>query len=415
MFADENSGGKFMRNRLLVAIAVTLISATTAWASSESILYNFNSFTGDGYYPYSGLVADAKGNLYGTTQNGGNAYGTVFELKLSGSHYTEVQLHVFNLGTLDGQYPEYSSLVFDKAGNLYGTTQQGGTNNLGTVFELTLSGGKWTEKLLHSFAGTAGKDGQYPQAGLSLDAAGNLYGTTQYGGIGYGTVFQFKPSNGKWTYKKIHTFNAANNGAYYPLGGITPGAHGYYYGTTQNGGSTYNAGMVYRLFLSRGVWVAQKVFAFSGGAGGTYPQSSLTIDPAGNFYGTTYQGGANNLGTVYKLKLGANDKYTQSVIYSFKGGTTDGEYPWYAGVTLDANNNIYGTTRYGGSSNEGIVFELKLASGKYKESILHVFVDASGNDGYDPLAGVILFKGKLYGTTYAGGTKGAGTVFKVTP
>src|SRR5207245_5599850 len=102
-----------------------------------------------------------------------------------------------------------------------------------------------------------------------------------------------------------------------------------------------------------------------------YPISSLTMDSAGNFYGTTYQGGSANFGTVYKLKLGKSDKYTYSVLYSFKGGNTDGEYPWYAGVALDAKNNLYGTTRYGGStSNGGIVYVLKLVNGRYKEVIL---------------------------------------------
>ena len=125
-----------MRHKALVMVIVTMILATAAWASSESLLYSFNSFTGDGYYPYSGLVADAKGNLYGTTYSGGNGYGTVFELKLSGGTYTEVQLHSFNLGTSDGQYPEYSSLVLDKAGNLYGTTAYGGVQARGIASEV---------------------------------------------------------------------------------------------------------------------------------------------------------------------------------------------------------------------------------------------------------------------------------------
>jgi uncharacterized repeat protein (TIGR03803 family) len=112
-----------MRNKMFAILAVALVSAATAWASSEVVLYNFNNFTGDGYYPYSGLVADAKGNLYGTTQNGGG-YGTVFELKLAGCSYTEIQLHVFTADANDGAYPEYSSLVFDKAGPLYGTTNK---------------------------------------------------------------------------------------------------------------------------------------------------------------------------------------------------------------------------------------------------------------------------------------------------
>jgi uncharacterized repeat protein (TIGR03803 family) len=412
---NQNSGGKFMRQKALVILAMTLVLATSAWASSETILYNFNSFTGDGYEPYSGLVADAKGNLYGTTQTGGANYGTVFELKLSGGTYTEIQLHIFTAGVSDGAYPQYSSLVFDKAGNLYGTTYQGGTYNVGTVFELHFSGGKWNESIIHSFAGYP-KDGSYPQAGLSLDAAGNLYGTTYYGGASnVGTVFQLMPSKGKWTYKKIHSF-AGGNGGEYPYGGITPGANGYYYGTTEYGGTTYNAGTVYRLFESRGVWVAQSVFIFPGAAGVNNPDSSLTLDAAGNFYGTTYQGGASNYGTVYKLKPGKNNKYTQSVLYSFKAGNTDGDYPWYgSGVAVDVKGNLYGTTRYGSQYNEGTVWELKNTTGKYKEIVLHTFADTSSNDGYDPLAGVILFKNKLYGTTYLGGTHGYGTVFEVTP
>lgn len=404
-----------MRHKALM-IAMTLILATSAWAATESVLYSFNSFSGDGYYPYSALVADAKGNLYGTTESGGAGYGTVFELKLSGGTYKEVQLHIFTAGAMDGAYPEYSALVFDKAGNLYGTTYQGGTNNYGTVFELSSSGGKWTEKLIHSFAGYP-KDGAYPQAGLSFDAAGHLFGTTEYGGAhNEGTAFEMTESNGKWTYKVIHGF-AGGNGGYYPVGGITPGAAGYYYGTTYYGGTTYNAGTVYRLFQARGVWVAQTVFLFPGSSGGTYPESTLSMDAKGNLYGTTEYGGASNLGTVFEMKLGKSNKYTHSVLYSFKGGNTDGEYPWYgAGVVIDAKGNLYGTTRYGGSQyNEGTVFELKLTSGKYKEIVLHAFADTTSNDGYDPLAGVILFNGKLYGTTYAGGAHGAGTVFKVTP
>jgi uncharacterized repeat protein (TIGR03803 family) len=141
------------------------------------------------------------------------------------------------------------------------------------------------------------------------------------------------------------------------------------------------------------------------------------MDAAGNFYGITYDGGASNYGTVYKLKAGTNNKYSQSVLYSFKAGNADGDYPWYGnGVVMDAKGNIYGTTRYGGStSNEGILFELKFTAGKYKEVVLHSFVDASGNDGYDPLAGVIMIKGKIYGTTYAGGKYGAGTAFEYAP
>lgn len=401
-----------MRYKSLAGFLLTLILTTAAWAGSETVLYNFNGYTGDGYYPYSALIADSKGNLYGTTESGGNGYGTVFELKLSGGTYSESLLYAFT-GEPDGAYPEYSSLVFDKAGNLYGTTANGGTDNLGTVFELKESGGKWTETILHSFTGSSSKDGYMPQAGLSFDSAGNMYGTTEYGGASNaGSVFQFKSTNGKLTYKVIHSFASPN--AYYPVGGITPGAGGYYYGTTYYGGKTFNAGTVYRLFQARGVWVSQTVYTFTGGADGTDPDSSLSMDSKGNMYGVTYQGGVNNLGTVYELKAGKNNKYTHVLLYSFKGGNTDGEYPWYATPpAIDSKGDLFGTTRYGSTSNQGTVWELKLSGTKFKESVPWTF--GSSGDGDQPLAGVIIVKGKVIGTTYAGGKNGAGTAFSVTP
>ena len=402
-----------MRNKALVMIAVTLVLATSAWASSESVLYNFG-VSGDGLYPQSELVADKAGNLYGTTEYGGTAnLGTVFELTPSG---TETLLYSFTGGATDGAYPIHAPLVFDKAGNLYGETSQGGPVNAGTVFELKLSGGTWTETVLHIFNAYP-KDGYNPQSGLSFDAAGNMYGTTVQGGKNnLGTVFQMKQSKGKWTEKLIHNF-ASGNGGYYPYGGIVVGANGYFYGTTYYGGTTFNAGTVYRLFSARGSWVEQVVYIFTGGAGGTNPYAGMTMDTAGNFYGTTYVGGNSNYGTVYKLTLGKNKKYTQKVLYSFKGYlSNDGEYPEFAAVILDAKGNIFGATYQGGSSsNEGTVYELKLTKGKYKESVLHAFVDTSGSDGYYPQAGVILVKGKLYGTSEYGGIHGYGTVFEVTP
>jgi uncharacterized repeat protein (TIGR03803 family) len=414
-----------MRNKALVLWAVTLMLATSAWASTETVIYNFNNYTGDGYYPYSGLVADKAGNLYGTTQSGGaNNLGSVFELKLSGGVWTETLLYSFAGGVTDGEYPEYSPLVFDAAGNLYGTTQNGGSScNCGTVFKLTKSGSTWKETVLHAFLGYAQKDGYLPQAGLSFDTAGNLYGTTYQGGaFNVGTVFQLAPVKGSWKYRVIHHFDNANGGAAYPLGGITQGANGYYYGTTYYGGFAYNAGAIYRLFQARNVWVAQNVFYFLEGGDGIGPDSSLTMDANGNMYGTTYNGGAGEscsggCGTVYKMTLGKNNTYTHSVIYSFQAGDKDGETPWYgAGVTLDAKGNLYGTSRYGGkgTQNAGTVYELKVSGSSYKESLLWSFDTVSG-DGYYPLGGVILVKGNIFGTTYAGGSHGAGTAFEIKP
>jgi uncharacterized repeat protein (TIGR03803 family) len=413
-----------MRGRILVLVAATLMLVGYSWAGSDHILYNFNGYTGDGYYPESALVADAKGNLYGTTYQGGaNGYGSVFELSPSGGGWKEKILYSF-AASGDGHNPQYSPLLIDKSGNIYGTTAYGGTStcNCGTVFELTKSGSVWKEIILHSFTSSSiNKDGQQPAAGLSFDTAGNMYGTTFYGGVGYGTVFQFQPSKGKWVYKVIHKFTGQATGDY-PAGGITQGPDGYYYGTTYYGGNAYNAGTIYRLFLSRGVWVGQTIFYFLEGGDGIYPNSSLTIDSKGNMYGTTYQGGVTEncgggCGTVYKLTLGKNNTYTHSVIGSFQGADKDGQNPYYgSGVTLDASGNLYGVTEYGGSTeNAGTVYKLALqTNGSYKESVLHAFDTVSG-DGYYPYGGVILVNGKLYGTTLYGGGHGAGTVYSATP
>src|SRR5579863_9890759 len=413
-----------MRVKALVLFAMTLALAATSWAAAtETVIYSFDGYTGDGFYPYSGLVADAKGNLYGTTYQGGvNNLGSVFELTLSGGVWSETLLYSFAGGTSDGEYPVYSTLVFDKTGHLYGTTQYGdSTCNCGTVYELTKSGSTWKETILHAFLGSSQKDGYFPQAGLSFDTTGNLFGTTEYGGLSnVGTVFQLQPTKTSWKYKTIHQFNNANGGPYYPVGGITQGADGYYYGTTYYGGLAYNAGAMYRMFETRGVWVAQTAFYFLEGGDGTNPDSTLTMDSKGNMYGTTYGGGATEncsqgCGTVYKMTLGSNNTYTQSVIYSLQAASKDGQTPWYgAGVTLDTKGNLYGTTRYGGSSsNAGIVYELKPVGGGYKETVLHAFT--GDPDGYSPLAGVIIVKGKVFGTTYAGGKQNAGTAFEITP
>ena len=397
----------------LVMVATTLILAAGSWASAETVLYSFGGYSGDGYSPYSALVADAEGNLYGTTFSGGTGYGTVFELELSGGNYSEVLLHTFVGGATDGEYPQDGALVFDKAGNLYGVTYEGGTAGAGTVFEMSLSGGIWTETLLHSFAGFP-KDAGYPLAPLSFDKAGHLFGTTYYGGAhNVGAVFEMTESKGKWTCKVIHSFSEGNGGSY-PLGGLVLGKDGDYYGTTSEGGFTYNAGTVYRLSEASGAWVSQTVYVFSGGKSGTYPYAGLSMDAAGNFYGTTYEGGTADFGTVYELTLGENDKYTHHVLHSFQGGDSDGSYPYYEGVIVDAKGNLYGTTYQGGSTSDGgCVYELKLTSGKYEEVILHAF--GSSGDGAYPRAGVILVNGKLMGTTSAGGAHGVGTVFEVAP
>jgi len=412
-----------MRDKVLVAVAVTLILAGSAWASSERVLYNFCSQTScvDGYLPYGSLVADSSGNhLYGTTYQGGtNGFGEVFELTNSGGTWSQTVIYSF-LGpsNSDGAYP-FAGLVFDAAGkNLYGTTYQGGPSSQGTVFKLSKSGSTWKETVLHSFADISGSDGYYPYGALVFDAAGNLYGTTQAGGkFNGGTVFTLKLSNGKYTYKVIHGFVTSSSSAYQPYAGLVVGKNGYLYGTTYYGGLVWNAGAVYQMRQVSGVWLFSVIYNFLGSSLGQFTESGLAVDGAGNMYGTTYQGADFNLGGVYKLTAGTNNKWTQKIVYSFRSyAKKDGAYPYFAGVTLDAQGNIYGTTFQGGSSaannlNYGTVY--KLTTGTYKERVLWSF--GTTGDGYYPYQKAILVKGKLYGTTHNGGSKGGGVVYEVTP
>lgn len=411
-----------MRVKALVLVAVTLILVASAWASSETVLYNFCSQTScvDGYIPYGSLVADSSGNhLYGTTYEGGanSSYGEVYELTNSNGTWSQNVIYSFSgPSNQDGAYP-FSGLVLDAAGNLYGTTYQGGASSQGTVFELSKSGSTWKETVLHTFDDISGSDGYYPYGALAFDAAGNLYGTTQAGGkFGGGTVFELKASKGKYTYKLIHSFAVSASNAYYPYAGVVVDSkNGYLYGTTYYGGTVWNAGAVYQMRQVSGVWIFSVIYNFQGDSLGQYTESSLALDGAGDIYGTTYQGGAFNLGSVFRLTPGK--PWTEKIIYSFKGyAKKDGAYPYYAGVTLDAKGNIYGTTYQGGSSaannlNYGTVY--KLAAGTFKESVLWSF--GTTGDGYYPYHQAILVNGKLYGTTNAGGLHGGGTVYEVTP
>jgi len=281
---------------------------------TETVLHTFGNGT-DGAAPYAGLIFDAAGNLYGTTTAGGtynsclysaNYCGTVFELTPTvGGGWTEQVLHSFN-GT-DGAVP-YAGLVFDAAGNLYGTTDVGGTDDAGTVFELTpAAGGGWTETVLYSFCAQPNcTDGGNPSASLILDAAGNLYGTTDYGGTycpqGCGTVFELTPA-GRETV--LYSFCAQPNctdGAY-PSASLIFDAAGNLYGTTRGGG-TYGYGTVFELTPeANGGWMENVLHSFNdNGTDGSTPEAGLIFDAAGNLYGTTQYGGVYyNGGTVFEL------------------------------------------------------------------------------------------------------------------
>ncbi len=377
-----------------------LISGVEA-ASSQKVIYAFSGGN-DGASPVSNLVFDNAGNLYGTASSGGaNKLGTVFELS-PGSNGTWKQSVIYTFkGTPDGDTPK-AGLVLDSSGNLYGTTSQGGTDGHGTVFELSpISGGKWKEKVLHSFTGRS--EGGEPMASLILDSTGSLYGTGSVGGAHeYGVVFMLAPDGtGKWKTKVLHSFNNNGHDGYNPLAGLVFDSLGNLYGTTYYGGS-HADGAVFELTPgSNGKWTEQVIHSFNpkNGHDGASPLSSLVFDGTGNLYGTTNGGGTSEFyGTVFQLTLGTNGEWKETILHSFTGAS-DGSEP-SAGVVIDTVGNLYGTTTVGGT--DGVVYKVALGTnGKWKETVLHNF--KGNSDGSRPYSSVILdATGNLFGTTEQG-------------
>ena len=408
---------------LSVVAMVLMLPAGAVAASSSKVLYKFKGGN-DAGHPFDGLLFDTVGNLYGTTSQGGGICdgipcGTVFKLTPnSDGTWKETVLHRFKGGS-DGEMP-YAGLIFDAAGNLYGTTSGGGSSRGGTAFGLTPnSDGSWTESVLYSFCQlTNCVDGNAPLAGLTPDAAGNLYGTTNEGGAsGGGTVFKLTPnSDGIWTETVLLSFNG-HDGAH-PQAGLIFDTAGNLYGSTMLAGGG-GGGTVFKLTPnSDGTWKEQVLYAFRGGKDGFMPFARLTFDPAGNLYGTTYLGGGSSAcqegcGTVFKLAPKSNGGWKESVLHRFT--KNDGATP-YAGLTFDAAGNFYGATRNGGSSDDGVVFKLApRQGGGWAYSVLNVF---QGNPGINPYGDLIFDPaGNLYGTTWdcAVGQKCRGVVFEVTP
>jgi uncharacterized repeat protein (TIGR03803 family) len=325
-----------------------------ARSGTGTVLYAFGSFAGDGARPRAGLIADGNGNLYGTTQYGGaNCCGPVVRLTPSGTSWTETVLYSFRSFAGDGAYP-YASLLADTSGNLSGTTEAGGTNGRGTVFKLTPSGTSWTETVLYAFGSFAG-DGAYPYASLLADASGNLYGTTFSGGTnGLGTVFKLTPSGTSWTETVLHSFGSSAGDGHAPYAGLIADASGNLCGTTLYGGAN-GLGTVFKLTPSGTSWTETLLHTFSGSDGG-YPWASLIADASGNLYSTTEAGGANGFGTVFKLTPSG----AETVLHSFTG--SDGSVP-YGGLIADASGNLYGVTYWGGANGLGMVFKLALSAG----------------------------------------------------
>ncbi len=429
------------KNRAMTRIAFLLgLSLTSlsvhAMAQTETVLYTFGRTPADGTEPAAPLLLDGSGNLFGTTSGGGtavlcpdpsglNACGTVFELVNSSGNYKENVLYNFIGAPSDGDEPT-AGLIMDASGNLYGTTGYGGPDicglsSCGTAFELVKSSSGYTKKLLHNFTGF---DGANPLSGLIRDTSGNLYGTTNGGGaFGFGTVFELVNSTGGYTENVLYSFGASATDGWYPVAGLVMDSAGNLFGTTSVNGGPYHCGLsscgtIFELVNSPGGYTERVLHTFSESEGAN-PLAALITDSSGNLYGTTSDGGAYGSGTVFEL-TNASGNYAITVLHSFGGTPTDGVMP-VAGLLMDTSGNLFGTTKMGGSATLcsgygcGTVFELVHSSGTYAEKVLHSF--GGIGDGESPAAALIMDRnGNLYSTTEVGqAAPQVGIVFEVNP
>jgi uncharacterized repeat protein (TIGR03803 family) len=379
-------------------VIALLLSVSTAPAQTFGVIHNFTGGK-DGGVPTSGFTANGK-IFFGTASVGGTSnLGVVFKINEAG---VETVLHNFTGGS-DGANPE-DALLRTKGGILYGTTNAGGSAGAGIVFELQ---GK-TETILHSFSG--GTDGAHPIAGLVADATGNLYGTTTQGGTsGNGTVFKLavpKTKGGAWTESVLYSFGTGADGSN-PVGGVSLDAAGNLYGTTAGGGQ-YGYGIAYQL-VPGSPWTEKVLHEFENGNDGSVPYTSFVADKAGNFYGAATQGGVNGGGTVFELTP-SNGSWNFNVVYSVPGWGISGTF---RNVVLDTAGNIYATTHCDGAYNGGTVYELTPSGGNWTYNLLYNFT--GGSDGQYSVSNLVVNQGKLYGTTLYGGSNGNGVVYEVTP
>lgn len=383
-----------------LGLAAAFAAPDRCFAGKDNVIYEFQGGgQGDGALPFDTLIRDKSGNFYGTTESGGTSnIGTVFKLTPGG---TETVLHSFAGGS-DGSGP-FGGVVMDKKGDLFGTTRSGGSGSSGTLFEVAANG---TESVLYAFSGQS--DGGIVEATPIIDKAGNLYGTAAAGGNDQaGTIYEFSATG---TFSVLYTFTGGVDG-YIPEGKLIMDSSGNLYGTTFYGGTggscIDNCGVVFKLDTSGTETV---LYSFQGGNDGADPAAGVVMDGAGNLYGTTENGGGtgciggSGCGTVFKLTPGG----VETVLYTFAGGT-DGGYP--LGDVIENKGSVYGTTSsYGNSTCScGTVFKVP-SSGK--ETTLHAFTGSP--DGSQPHGGLLLVKKDLYGTTAEGGTgQNNGVVFKL--
>jgi uncharacterized repeat protein (TIGR03803 family) len=408
-----------------IFILVSALASTTFGQAKETVLYSFGASPIDAAEPTGGLLLDSAGNIYGTTFVGGSncqdlgGCGTVYELSPSAGGWTETVLYNFcttgdPFTCPDGAEPA-AGLIWDDAGNLYGTTQLGGTG-YGTVFELTrplAQGGSWTEMVIWAFGGPKKGDGASPYLGkLHWDTAGNLYDTTGAGGAyNRGTVYELSlEAGGGWNETILHSFRG-DDGAI-PFFGVVVDGSGNLYGTTNEGGIVNGSscpngcGTVFELSPSGNGW-SESVYKFNGKTG-TRPYSPLSGDELGSLYGTTEYGGepgcdANGCGGVFKFSPNGTGGWT---LHTFLFDGQDGGNP-ETGVVIDSKTGTqFGTTEWGDN-----VFMIQ----GNKETVLYQFCSQPNcEDGSNPQGGLLLLNaGQLYGTTLLGGANQAGVVFTI--
>jgi len=409
----------------LAVLVATLASASLATGQSPKafqagtpsfqVLYSFTGGTDGAYLPDS-VVLDPNGNIYGITGLGGaEGVGTVFELTPEpNNQWKKATLYDFQQS---GPNTPNGGLILDGAGNLYGTTTAGGTNDRGVVFELTPNGGGWDLSALYDF-GPAGSDACCPWGKLLMDRLGNLYGAG-------GAAFELSPLSGAWLETTLHDFNGQNGDGYSADASVISDQIGHLYGTTTWGGGSskcpnFGCGTVYKLVPvpdeSHAVWREQILHAFGYVQGdGVEPGvGSLALNARGQLFGTTLGGGTNGAGIVFGLTRSATPRWQESILHNFNLDANG--YEPAGGITLGRDGALYGTTIAGGSPRCGCGVIYKLSpqpDGRWQYTVLHTF---AGFDGAEPDANLTIdSKGNLYGTTLTGGPGGAGVVFEITP
>ncbi len=402
---------------LAVVFSLSTVLTLQSWASSERVIYSFTG-SADGATPYSPLIFDKQGNLYGTTYAGGaNNLGTVFKLSAVNGKWTETVIHSFAGYPNDGSGPE-SGLVFDQAGNIYGTTWAGGKDAAGTVFKLARqTNGTYKQNILYSFECCFGSDdAQNPRSAVFLDGADTIYGVTQYGG---NVILCYDDEVGCGTFFKLtHDSTGWHETILYNFAQTPDGALPWSPLVRDKAGNFYNATLFGGSFDYGGT-----IVKFAPDSNGGWTESvvftdetddsegmmGVALDNSGNMY---VVGGAG----VFKLTPSSSGGFTATKIYAF-GGRPAPSNP-YAGVTISNSGVLYGTSAWGGggtcSAGCGTVYQLKETNGQWTETNLYNFANPANGDA--PEAAVILdSKGSLYGTTPSGGKYGYGTVYEVTP